>query len=60
MYIFCSNIIQDNIFKHFKRLQYYIDNDLSNEDPLYIEKFKYQALYYENEYKDIEGRNEDN
>ena len=60
MFIFCSNIIQDNIFKHFKRLQYYIDNDLSNEDPLYIKKFKYHALNFEDEYKDIDGRYEDN
>ena len=58
MNIFCSNIIQDNIFKHFKRLKDYIDNELSKEDQLYIEKFKYQALYYEDEYKEIKGRSE--
>ena len=58
MYIFCSNIIEDNIFKHFKRLQNYINNTLSNEDQLYIEKFKYQALNYEDEYKKLDGRYE--
>ena len=58
MHIFCSNIIQDNIFKHFKRLKDYIDNELSKEDTLYIEKFKYQALNYEDEYRKTNGRSE--
>ena len=60
MHIFCSDCSKDNIFKHFKRLQYFIDNELiqkNHEDPNYILKFKEQALHYEEEIKKIDGRN---
>jgi hypothetical protein len=62
MNIFCSNdLIDDEIFKHFKRLHNYINDVLinkKNQDELYISEFKYQALNYEKEYKALAGRNE--
>ena len=61
MKIFCSTEIGDNIFKNFKRLNDYINNiliDKNHEKESYIEKFIYQALNFEQEYKKLDGRNE--
>ena len=61
MKIFCSTEIGDNIFKNFKRLNDYINNiliDKKKKKESYIEKFIYQALNFEQEYKKLDGRNE--
>ena len=60
MNIFCKNIIIYGNYKYFT-LQYYIDNVLKkkmNENELYISKFIYQALNYEEIYKKLDGRSE--
>jgi vacuolar-type H+-ATPase subunit E/Vma4 len=61
MIIFNSYEIEDNDFKDFKRLQYYIDNELIevyNEENDYIELFKYQAENYQKEIENLKGRYE--
>ena len=60
MNIFCKNIIIYDNYNYFT-LQYYIDNVLKkkmNENELYISKFIYQALNYEEIYKKLDGRSE--
>lgn len=61
MDIFCNDVIEDNIFKDFKRLKYYINNELIevyNEKDDYIELFKDQAKNYKMKIENIDGRNE--
>ena len=61
MFIFCNNKIENNIFKHFKRLNDYIQEiiiEKKHENENYITEFIYQAKNFEKEYKKIEGRKE--
>lgn len=61
MKIFCSTNFENNAFKHFKRLNDYINTiliDKNHEKESYIQKFIYQALNFEQEYKKLDGRNE--
>ena len=61
MIIFCSNKIEDNIYKDFKRLNDYIQDILiekKHENENYITEFIYQANNFEKEYNKIDGRKE--
>lgn len=61
MKIYCSTEIENNAFKYFKRLNDYINSiliDKNHEEENYIHKFIYQALNFEQEYKKLDGRNE--
>ena len=62
MEIFCRDKVKNNIFKHYKRLNYYMNEFLNKkkENEKYIEKFIYQAKNYEEIYNNIDGRNEEN
>ena len=67
MHIFCEDKKnkeneENDVFQHFDRLQDFIDNYLkvkdNNINEEYIEKFKYQALNFEEIIKSLEGRGE--
>ena len=58
--VFCDNKVEDNIFKHFKRIDEYIKNKLINESDDYIKKFKEMAKDLRGSFKDIKGRNLNN
>ena len=61
MNIFCNEAIEDNDFKDFKRLQYYIDNELVEvcfDKNNYIELFKEQAKNYKEIIEKLDGRYE--
>ena len=61
MNIFCNEAIEDNDFKDFKRLHYYIDNELVEvcfEENNYIELFKEQAKNYKEIIEKLDGRYE--
>ena len=59
MEIFCNDKFEDDIYKDFK-LNNYIKDKLSNEDKEYIELFMAQAKNFEENIKQLKGRNENN
>lgn len=59
MKIFCSNEIENNIYKDFKRLKNFVEDILinkENENENYIKSFIFQGEHFEDEYDKIKGR----